>query len=382
MTAHFDGIRSVLIQELGLAKKRIQIAVAWFTDQKLFEILLDKAKNNVAVTVVIRNDVLNLGINAINWQRLIDTENGTVYFSEEKLALHHKFCIIDNEKLVTGSYNWTYQAQCNRENIICETSADSVKLFNNEFSHLLDYSRQAVNIEKELSDFPPASNNLLQEESSTEILFKNQSQVTSKTADSYEQLLLAANAAYCQMKYIDAEKLVHKSLKLNHKGVGAYSLLAGILWRTKRFSESVNLVQKAERMGLSQSELWNVCGLALEGLKRFKEAIAYYDRSIKIEPDLSTYYSNKCLALDNFGSERLADGVAYEAISVANAEIKKHKKGDNDYRLLQAYITCANVRKDRPEKRKYAQAASEVFYRIPVEDRDLHDLEDIKRNLK
>jgi phosphatidylserine/phosphatidylglycerophosphate/cardiolipin synthase-like enzyme len=38
--------------------------------------------------------------------------------SKEAELLHDKFCVIDFRKVITGSYNWTYKAAHNSENIL------------------------------------------------------------------------------------------------------------------------------------------------------------------------------------------------------------------------------------------------------------------------
>ena len=38
--------------------------------------------------------------------------------------MHHKFCVIDHDVVITGSYNWGYKAENKSENIVV-TSDDS-----------------------------------------------------------------------------------------------------------------------------------------------------------------------------------------------------------------------------------------------------------------
>lgn len=381
MTAHFIDIHALLKQELERAKTRIQVAVAWFTDQSLYVLLSKKASEGVSVTVIMRNDAINLNSGGIKWQEFIDAKDATLYFSNESLFLHHKFCIIDNNVLISGSYNWTYRAQRNRENVVCGSQAELVKMFGTEFNDLLDNARQVTDINVEMVERPPATTTFLLEEASIEIKFKNEAQTNRALGTDYEQLLKDASAAYCQKEYSAAEKLANKAMIIRPKGVGAYVLIAGILWRTERYDEAVKVIKKAEGFGVKDAALWNVCGLALEGIKRFKEAIDYFDLSIAKAPDFSIFYGNKCMALDAWGRESMGDKVVPEAIRVANKEIKDYQNGNDKHRLLQAYIVCANVRSDRPEKRKYAQSASEIFYEIPINERDMHDLDDINKNL-
>ena len=67
--------------------------------------------------------------------------------------MHHKFCVIDHDLVITGSYNWSYKAENNFENIIV-TSDDSslAQQFIKEFNEL---QNQYYPTDKEIvSDFP------------------------------------------------------------------------------------------------------------------------------------------------------------------------------------------------------------------------------------
>ena len=51
--------------------------------------------------------------------------------------MHHKFAIIDGEKLASGSFNWTMQAVMgNKENVIVTEDPAIVKPFASEFESL------------------------------------------------------------------------------------------------------------------------------------------------------------------------------------------------------------------------------------------------------
>ena len=59
--------------------------------------------------------------------------------------MHHKFCIIDNTMVLTGSYNWTYYAENrNIENIVVSTNATVVYEFEKEFSRLSSLTSRAA----------------------------------------------------------------------------------------------------------------------------------------------------------------------------------------------------------------------------------------------
>jgi hypothetical protein len=62
--------------------------------------------------------------------------------------MHHKFCIIDDEVVITGSYNWTVKARrYNRENILCISDKNIVSLYNEEFENLFKNSTVQSDVE-------------------------------------------------------------------------------------------------------------------------------------------------------------------------------------------------------------------------------------------
>lgn len=115
---YFSGIRDKLLKELNLAKKRILIAVAWFTNDELFNVLCMKLQQGIEVELIIINDYINNWEFGLPFQTFVDLQ-GKLYFSEYPSIMHHKFCLIDNDTIFNGSYNWTYYAEMrNDENIM------------------------------------------------------------------------------------------------------------------------------------------------------------------------------------------------------------------------------------------------------------------------
>jgi len=137
--AYFENIQTEIIEVLQSAKYKIRIAVAWFTDSQLFDILLSKAKKGVKIELLLANNFINYE-SSINYEQL-NQFGGSVTFigndSEKAPLMHNKFCIIDDEILVFGSYNWTRKAQSNHESItIIEGNRDLIIDFNQEFEKI------------------------------------------------------------------------------------------------------------------------------------------------------------------------------------------------------------------------------------------------------
>ncbi len=136
-TAYFSGIRQVVLDQLENAKFDIKIAVAWFTNFHLFEKLCQKRRQGVNVSVIVIDDFINNGDWGLNFQELINL-GGNLYYGNADNPMHHKFCIIDNQVLINGSYNWTYYAESrNIENIVLfQNHPFLVQQFKTEFEKL------------------------------------------------------------------------------------------------------------------------------------------------------------------------------------------------------------------------------------------------------
>lgn len=134
-TAYFDNIEDTIIRVLASAKDRIMVAVAWFTNQNLFNALAYALEHHVSVSIVTLDDILNRNEFGLNFGQLAD--NGAkIRFCKNKLStMHNKFCVVD-DKVITGSYNWTYHANQNFENILITDEMDVVDAYHKQFQAL------------------------------------------------------------------------------------------------------------------------------------------------------------------------------------------------------------------------------------------------------
>lgn len=161
ITAHFKNIRNSIINELEKANNSIKVAIYWFTNHELFNILYQKQANGIQCEIVIHNDYINNRDSGLPFQKIIDA-GGKLYFSNEDNPMHNKFCIIDNKVLINGSYNWTYFAENkNQENVLIISEENEViESFENEFSKLIDLLNPLEKLVN-LTKFEIEENNLL-----------------------------------------------------------------------------------------------------------------------------------------------------------------------------------------------------------------------------
>ena len=158
---HFQNIRISIIKEIEKANTSLKVAVYWFTNHELFDLLYHKQLNGIQCELIIHNDYINNREAGLPFQKFIDA-GGQFYFSDEENPMHNKFCIIDNRVLINGSYNWTYYAESkNRENIlIIKDETDVTKAFETEFSQLIELVKPLQSIAR-LTKFEVEENNLL-----------------------------------------------------------------------------------------------------------------------------------------------------------------------------------------------------------------------------
>jgi hypothetical protein len=143
--AFFKNIRSQILPLLDNAKDEVVIAMAWFTSGELFNGLLDCLRRNVKVELVLLDNAINFMDYAPDFNQFIKAGGALRIAKVEDGFMHHKFCIIDNQVAITGSYNWTYYAETrNIENIIITDNADTVRLYKNEFESLSRHTSKAT----------------------------------------------------------------------------------------------------------------------------------------------------------------------------------------------------------------------------------------------
>ncbi len=131
--AHFQDIQNRILEQLEKARVSIRIIMAWFTSDILFQKLIDKHNQGVDVKIGIYND----GINKKHGVDISLLPNYLINRGKRGGLMHDKFCIIDNQIVITGSYNWTNNAEFrNDENITIEIDPNQATRYSEEFIRL------------------------------------------------------------------------------------------------------------------------------------------------------------------------------------------------------------------------------------------------------
>lgn len=131
----FSEIQDTIIQGIRDAKYTIWAAVAWLSNQAIIDELSAKKIQGVDIRLIISEENTNKP-----FYRQLSEKFDTVvipHFGWEKWnRMHDKFCIIDFEYVMHGSYNWTKSANYNDETLATALDRDLVKKFADEFIRL------------------------------------------------------------------------------------------------------------------------------------------------------------------------------------------------------------------------------------------------------
>ncbi|MBS6006908.1 MAG: hypothetical protein KIB43_08090 [Clostridium baratii] len=146
--AYFENQREIIKELLLTAKKNVKIAVAWinFDDYKEDFILL--LQSNVKIKIAVNNDVINLKYSkTIEELRKLGAKIKLISMPNKKEFMHHKFCIIDNTFFMSGSFNWTKNANDNNyEDLTVSHDINSVREFRNQFKAVWELSKDDIKI--------------------------------------------------------------------------------------------------------------------------------------------------------------------------------------------------------------------------------------------
>jgi phosphatidylserine/phosphatidylglycerophosphate/cardiolipin synthase-like enzyme len=132
----FDrDIKPALIKELQEAKFLIWIVMYQFTDVDLFKEVLKKHKEGANIQIITSDQNAKFNFKQYGIEHYtVSTIHYTDIF---KKTMHDKICIIDLERTISGSYNWTYPAANeNYETVTPISSIEVAKQFATKFMAL------------------------------------------------------------------------------------------------------------------------------------------------------------------------------------------------------------------------------------------------------
>jgi phosphatidylserine/phosphatidylglycerophosphate/cardiolipin synthase-like enzyme len=137
----------LVVNMIRTCKKTLDIAIFTLTNDKITAGILEAQERGVKVRIIaddecckmMGSDVVRLAAKGIDCK----TD------SDVKAHMHHKFAILDESVVITGSFNWTVQAvKQNQENILFYENREIAKLYIEEYNRLWDEFTAVINIEE------------------------------------------------------------------------------------------------------------------------------------------------------------------------------------------------------------------------------------------
>ena len=308
--AIFENIAERIITEIQEANNSIYIAVAWFTNKTIFEQLVHKAKNGCQIQIIISNDLINEN-SSIDFNKL-EKHNGKVYKigNGDTELMHNKFCIIDFNTVITGSYNWSYKAENNFENIVINSNVTSLaEQFVTEFNQ----------IKKKY--YP---NETIQNESPIEIIIK--------------RLEIIKN--FILLEDIDDISIAVEKLKIYQFNEDVRTIISSI--SNKEYAKAITTIQEFIN-SYQQITIWNdpeTAGIKLE-IKIIESQINAFDNEkIELEKVISDFQHRHTIELGE---------VILEVLRLRKIKYKNHKKETEAEEDFNNYSKQYETEKDKKQ---------------------------------
>ena len=147
----FTNIENRIINEVMFARQSIRIAVAWFNQRSILDILTLKVKGGISVELLLHYDDINTNSqNSLDFSEFKENGGILIWAHCKSSTMHEKFCVIDSEVVLHGTYNWTNRAEKkNDEHLcICKEEPNVAAKFTSRFYELKAKYSQEINNQK------------------------------------------------------------------------------------------------------------------------------------------------------------------------------------------------------------------------------------------
>jgi phosphatidylserine/phosphatidylglycerophosphate/cardiolipin synthase-like enzyme len=129
-----NNVEKIIIRHLNKAEKSIRFMAFSFTSNKIAETMAAASKRGVNVSGIFEKKGSD---GRYSKYRMLKSEGIKVKTDKNKHLLHHKVIIIDDKTVITGSYNFSKNANKNNdENIVIIHDSTIAELYINEFNRL------------------------------------------------------------------------------------------------------------------------------------------------------------------------------------------------------------------------------------------------------
>lgn len=130
-----DHACDAIVDEIHEAEKTIDFMAFSFTSDDIAEAMAGRVKQAVKVRGLFEKRCAG---SQYSKDEYLAERGCSIYMDKNPYTMHHKVIIIDNDTVVTGSYNFSKQAETNNdENVLIVHDADIAAAFMKEFERLI-----------------------------------------------------------------------------------------------------------------------------------------------------------------------------------------------------------------------------------------------------
>jgi phosphatidylserine/phosphatidylglycerophosphate/cardiolipin synthase-like enzyme len=132
------GCQDAIVMELKKAHKSIDIAMFALTSREIAQALLEAKERHVKIKITLDNAQIK---DQYSKGRFLINKGIDVKFHMGPGLMHDKFAVIDDQVVLTGSFNWTVTAdKRNAENLLIISDVELAKKYTKQFKHLWSQS--------------------------------------------------------------------------------------------------------------------------------------------------------------------------------------------------------------------------------------------------
>lgn len=148
---YFENHQQIILNALTESQKSVLIAVAWINFELYEYIFRELVTRKVKIKIIVNDDVANnRHKECINRLVEVGVKIKKIRMLNKSNYMHHKFCIIDGEKMLIGSYNWSKNASSNFENLMVLDDKNIIKGAKVEFNYIWKLSKETLKLQKKL----------------------------------------------------------------------------------------------------------------------------------------------------------------------------------------------------------------------------------------
>ena len=130
----YDDPEAVIINNIAAAEEFISIAMYTFTDEEIAQAILEARDRGIDIKIFLDRSQVKAKYSRSRYF----IQNGIeIRISSNSYIMHNKFAVIDNEIVITGSYNWTASAgERNDENLLVIDDSYVIERYQDQFNNL------------------------------------------------------------------------------------------------------------------------------------------------------------------------------------------------------------------------------------------------------